>query len=201
MADRSWGILLLVALLLLASASAQELHCCDYRMEPAGQWHPEPAKCAAPEEDCLLEPPEHDLCIDGPGEYTARERYPAPPEVMESDIVSYYCIVPQPEGEIPGSLTPCDEATDCTANSLCFNTGSSIDADNDGDSDYCAAGVWQDCGTDEQCPKGYTCIANECLARAEAKIVGTQGPEHLTTVQRIFSFGGRIIRLIINVFT
>ena len=207
MASRHWIILTCILLLYASGALAQEQHCCDYRKEPDSQWHPEPPECVAIEEDCLLEPPEYDLCIEGIGKYTARERYPAPPTSEEVSIVNYYCTIPEPDNldlTITGNVTPCDQETDCTADNACYDANdTSFDADSDGDNDYCLSGTWQDCLADEQCSLLHTCIDNDCVLKeeAEAMIGGIQGTEHLTIIQRIISFGGRIIKLIINIFT
>lgn len=57
----------------------------------------------------------------------------------------------------------CSVATDCVENSLCNATGSSFDADGNGDTDYCNAGTWIDCNSDSNCAAGYICSLNDCV--------------------------------------
>jgi len=57
----------------------------------------------------------------------------------------------------------CLANNDCVNNSGCYDTGDvSTDVDNDGDNDYCNAGTWDDCNTDNECPAGQTCVNNNC---------------------------------------
>jgi hypothetical protein len=59
----------------------------------------------------------------------------------------------------------CNPSTDCAASNICTTTGSSRDADGDGDTDYCgASNTWFDCNDDSNCPSGTYCSSGDCVA-------------------------------------
>ncbi|UCC92015.1 MAG: hypothetical protein JSV39_02010, partial [Candidatus Aenigmatarchaeota archaeon] len=61
----------------------------------------------------------------------------------------------------------CNLADDCVTadGTTCIETlTTSVDADGDGDDDYCNSGTWYECNTDIQCPVGYVCSSNDCVA-------------------------------------
>lgn len=58
----------------------------------------------------------------------------------------------------------CDSSNDCVDSSNCYSSGTSpVDADNDGDADYCLNGVWYDCYDDSDCHSSEFCQNNDCV--------------------------------------
>ncbi|AJF61818.1 TPA: hypothetical protein HA239_01940 [Candidatus Woesearchaeota archaeon] len=52
----------------------------------------------------------------------------------------------------------CLATSDCVASSTCYNDGvHSADVDGDGDNDYCDAGTWKDCVSNDDCTGGLVC--------------------------------------------
>jgi hypothetical protein len=65
----------------------------------------------------------------------------------------------------------CSSATDCVRNNICYPSGTNnIDVDGNNENDYCAAGTWQDCNTDSECPLNSYCNAGSCDALASPTI-------------------------------
>jgi len=71
----------------------------------------------------------------------------------------------------------CDQSTDCVddapsqgnhvsgdPDSVCYNTGSTRDVDNDGDVDVCSSGSWIDCTSDSHCKNNFKCSASTCYS-------------------------------------
>ncbi|MBN2094956.1 MAG: hypothetical protein JW727_02815 [Candidatus Aenigmarchaeota archaeon] len=57
----------------------------------------------------------------------------------------------------------CTASNSCVNYGNCYSTASSVDADGDGDTDYCNAGTWVDCNSAANCPSGMTCTSNNCV--------------------------------------
>jgi hypothetical protein len=65
-----------------------------------------------------------------------------------------------------GNAACCSSATACvTPTGNCVAPGTSLDADGDGDTDYCdlTGGTWRDCSTDANCPSDSYCSAGNCV--------------------------------------
>ncbi|NTV23746.1 MAG: hypothetical protein HGA85_05225, partial [Nanoarchaeota archaeon] len=80
----------------------------------------------------------------------------------ENDLLSVFHV--SMAGSSDGSDACCVASTDCVDNSLCTDTGNvTVDADANGDNDYCNSGTWYDCNTAAECPAGYSCVSNDCV--------------------------------------